>query len=55
MLGYAAWLLMTIVLVLRLVIGWRGRQPAWVTLTGTLCILVVVALYAVQAGLGVGL
>ncbi len=50
--SYASWLLVVGVLVLRQVGRWRGRRPAYATLGGALCILVVISLYVGRALLG---
>ena len=49
LLGYATWVLLAAVLVLRQVAGWRGRRAAWGTLAGVVCVLLVIALYIVRA------
>jgi ABC-type uncharacterized transport system permease subunit len=49
-LGYATWGLLAAVLLLRQVIGLRGRRAAWGTLAGVLCVLVVLLVYAVRGG-----
>jgi ABC-type uncharacterized transport system permease subunit len=54
-LAYATWLLLALVLVLRRVAGWRGRKAAYGAIAGTLCILLVVALYATHPSMGDGL
>lgn len=48
-LGYAAWVLLALVLVLRAVAGWRGRRAAYGTLAAVACVVVVIGIYAVQA------
>jgi ABC-type uncharacterized transport system permease subunit len=50
--SYASWLLVVGVLVLRQAGRWRGRRPAYATLGGALCILVVISLYVGRALLG---
>jgi ABC-type uncharacterized transport system permease subunit len=52
LLGYATWLLVAAVLVLRRIAGWRGRRAAWGTLAGVGCVLLVIALYIVRAAEG---
>lgn len=49
-LGYATWGLLATVLLLRQVIGLRGRRAAWGTLAGVACVLVVLLVYAVRGG-----
>ncbi|MBX3128110.1 MAG: cytochrome c biogenesis protein CcsA [Polyangiaceae bacterium] len=49
-LGYATWLLVAAVLVMRAAAGWRGRRAAWGTLAGVACVVTVMLLYAVRAG-----
>ncbi len=51
----ASWLVLTAVLALRLLAGWRGRKPAYATLGGALGILTVIVLYIGRALLGGGL
>ncbi|MEZ4439384.1 MAG: cytochrome c biogenesis protein CcsA [Polyangiaceae bacterium] len=48
-LGYATWLLIAGVLLLRVVLGWRGRRAAYGTVAGFLCALAVFILYIVRA------
>jgi ABC-type uncharacterized transport system permease subunit len=52
--SYASWLLVVGVLVLRQAGRWRGRRPAYATLGGALCILVVICLYVGRALWGGG-
>ncbi len=52
-LGYATWLLVAGVLVLRAFAGWRGRRAAYGTLAGVACVLAVVVLYIIQESTGV--
>jgi ABC-type uncharacterized transport system permease subunit len=52
LLAYATWLLLALVLLLRAVAGWRGRRAAYGTLAGVGCVMVVVAIYVLQAGVG---
>lgn len=49
LLGYATWVLLAAVLVLRRLAGWRGRRAAWGTLAGVACVLAVIALYIARA------
>jgi ABC-type uncharacterized transport system permease subunit len=49
-LGYATWVLVAGVLVLRALAGWRGRRAAWGTLLGVLCVLLVIFMYAISPG-----
>jgi ABC-type uncharacterized transport system permease subunit len=53
-LGYATWILVACVLVMRALAGWRGRRSAYGTIAGALCVLMVIVLYAVRAGAGAG-
>jgi ABC-type uncharacterized transport system permease subunit len=48
--GYATWGLLAAVLLLRQIIGLRGRRAAYGTLAGVLCMLVVLLVYAVRGG-----
>ena len=50
LLGYATWLLLGAVLVLRKTAGFRGRKAAYGTVAGVLCMLIVMLLYAVRSG-----
>jgi ABC-type uncharacterized transport system permease subunit len=50
LLGYATWLLLGSVLVLRKTAGFRGRRAAYGTVLGVLCMLIVMLLYAVRSG-----
>jgi len=52
LLGYATWLLLAAVLVLRKTAGFRGRKAAYGTLAGVLCMLLVLLLYVVRASGG---
>jgi ABC-type uncharacterized transport system permease subunit len=45
LLGYASWLLLAVVLVLRRVSGWNGRRAAYGTLAGVGCVLLVMLVY----------
>lgn len=49
-LGYVTWGLLAGVLLLRQVIGLRGRRAAYGTLAGVLCVLLVLLVYAVRGG-----
>jgi ABC-type uncharacterized transport system permease subunit len=49
-LGYATWGLLAGVLLLRQIIGLRGRRAAYGTLAGVACVLVVLLVYAVRGG-----
>lgn len=49
-LGYSTWGLLAAVLLLRRIIGLRGRRAAWGTLAGVLCVLFVLLVYAVRGG-----
>jgi ABC-type uncharacterized transport system permease subunit len=51
-LGYATWILVAAVLLLRAVLGWRGRRSAYGTLAGVVCVLLVILLYAIRPSLG---
>jgi len=53
-LGYATWLLLAVVLIMRAVAGWRGRRLAYGTLAGVLCVTTVIVLYVVKVGGGGG-
>jgi ABC-type uncharacterized transport system permease subunit len=48
LLGYATWLLLGAVLVLRKTAGFRGRKAAYGTIAGVVCMLLVMLLYAVR-------
>ena len=50
--GYATWLLLAAVLVLRKTAGFSGRKAAYGTLAGVLCMLLVLLMYVVRAGSG---
>lgn len=45
LLGYASWLLLAVVLVLRRVSGWNGRRAAYGTMAGVACVLLVMLVY----------
>lgn len=49
-LGYATWGLLAAVLLLRQLIGLRGRRAAYGTLAGVACVLLVLLVYAVRGG-----
>jgi ABC-type uncharacterized transport system permease subunit len=50
LLGYATWLVLATVLVLRRTAGVRGRRAAYGTLAGILCLLLVLFVYAFRTG-----
>jgi len=52
LLGYATWLLLAAVLVLRKTAGFRGRKAAYGTIAGVVCMLLVLLLYVVRASGG---
>jgi ABC-type uncharacterized transport system permease subunit len=52
LLGYATWLLLATVLVLRKTAGFRGRKAAYGTLAGVFCMLLVLLMYVVRANGG---
>ncbi len=52
LLGYATWILLAAVLVLRKTAGFRGRKAAYGTILGVLCMLLVLLMYVVRAGGG---
>ena len=54
LLGYATWLLLGAVLVLRRTAGFRGRKAAYGTIAGVVCMLLVMLLYAVRLNGGGG-
>lgn len=45
LLGYASWLLLAVVLVLRRLGSWNGRRAAYGTLAGVSCLLLVMMVY----------
>jgi ABC-type uncharacterized transport system permease subunit len=51
-LGYAAWLLVAVVLLLRNLWGWDGRRSAYGTLLGVLCVSLVLLMYLFRPLLG---
>jgi ABC-type uncharacterized transport system permease subunit len=52
LLGYATWLLLATVLVLRKTAGFSGRKAAYGTLAGVFCMLLVLLMYVVRANGG---
>jgi ABC-type uncharacterized transport system permease subunit len=50
LLGYATWILLAGVLILRRTAGMRGRRAAYGTLAGVLCLLLVLVVYVVRTG-----
>ena len=50
LLGYATWLLLAAVLVLRRAAGVRGRRAAYGTLAGVFCLLLVLVVYVFRTG-----
>jgi ABC-type uncharacterized transport system permease subunit len=54
--GYATWLLIAAVLLLRAAVGWRGRRAAYGTIAGFACAAVVIVVYLMrpEAASGVG-
>jgi len=46
--GYAAWLLVAAVLLLRVLAGWSGRRAAYGTVAGFLCAAAVLVVYLVR-------
>lgn len=53
-LGYATWIVVAAVLVLRSTLGWRGRLAAFGTLAGVALLTLVLAIYALRPLLGGG-
>lgn len=51
-LGYAAWLVVAIVLLLRAMLGWEGRRSAYGTLAGVLCVSLVLLVYVLRPYFG---
>ncbi|NUQ73410.1 MAG: cytochrome c biogenesis protein CcsA [Polyangiaceae bacterium] len=47
-LGYATWLLIALVLLLRAAAGWRGRRAAYGTIAGFACAAAVIVIYLVR-------
>jgi len=54
-LGYATWLMLGAVLVLRKTAGFRGRKAAYGTIAGVVCMLLVMLLYALRSNGGASL
>ena len=54
-LGYATWIMLGAVLVLRKTAGFRGRKAAYGTIAGVVCMLLVMLLYAVRSNGGASL
>jgi ABC-type uncharacterized transport system permease subunit len=52
--GYAMWLLVAGVLLLRAAAGWRGRRAAYGTLAGLACACAVLVMYLVRPAMGLG-
>lgn len=52
LLGYASWLLLALVLVLRRVVGWSGRRAAYGTLAGVAGVLLVMLVYVFRVAPG---
>jgi ABC-type uncharacterized transport system permease subunit len=52
--GYATWLLIAAVLLLRAAAGWRGRRSAYGTLAGLFCAGAVLFIYLVRPATGIG-
>jgi ABC-type uncharacterized transport system permease subunit len=50
-LGYMTWLVFSTVVLLRFILGWRGKRAAYGTLAGFLLSMIVVSLYLIKAGL----
>lgn len=50
LLGYLTWLVFSAVLLLRAILGWRGRRAAYGTLLGFVFAMVVMILYLVESG-----
>jgi hypothetical protein len=46
--GYATWLLIAGVLLLRAAAGWRGRRAAYGTIAGLACATMVLVIYLVR-------
>jgi ABC-type uncharacterized transport system permease subunit len=51
-LGYATWLLIGGVLLLRAAAGWRGRKAAYGTIAGLICAMAVLLFYLVRPAVG---
>jgi ABC-type uncharacterized transport system permease subunit len=52
--GYATWLLIALVLLLRAAAGWRGRRAAYGTIAGLICASAVLVVYLVRPAAGIG-
>ncbi|WP_437816669.1 cytochrome C assembly family protein [Sorangium sp. So ce1078] len=52
--GYATWLLIALVLLLRAAAGWRGRRAAYGTIAGLACAAAVLVIYLVRPAAGLG-
>ncbi|WP_437898773.1 cytochrome C assembly family protein [Sorangium sp. So ce124] len=52
--GYATWLLIALVLLLRAAAGWRGRRAAYGTIAGLACAGAVLVIYLVRPAAGLG-
>lgn len=52
--GYAMWLLIALVLLLRAAAGWRGRRAAYGTIAGLACAAAVLVIYLVRPAAGLG-
>jgi ABC-type uncharacterized transport system permease subunit len=50
--GYAAWLSVAVVLLLRSLLGWEARKSAFGTLAGVLCVSLVLLVYVLRPLLG---
>ena len=46
--GYATWLLIAGVLLLRVIAGWRGRRAAYGTVAGFACAFAVLLIYVLR-------
>jgi ABC-type uncharacterized transport system permease subunit len=51
-LGYAAWLSVAVVLLLRAILGWEGRRSAYGTLAGVACVSLVLLVYVLRPFFG---
>jgi len=52
LLGYATWVLVAAVLLVRALWGWRGRRSAYGTLAGVMCLSLVLLVYILRPLLG---
>ncbi|AUX30039.1 MULTISPECIES: cytochrome c biogenesis protein CcsA [Sorangium] len=52
--GYATWLLIALVLLLRAAAGWRGRRAAYGTIAGLACAAAVLVIYLIRPAAGLG-